>query len=62
MSAKAENLSLNFTYPAKLVSDYDVIIKPQVSGVIVEKLFKAGDLIKKDKHFSLSNKINLKQV
>ncbi|APA53091.1 efflux RND transporter periplasmic adaptor subunit [Campylobacter coli] len=47
MSAKAENLPLNFTYPAKLVSDYDVIIKPQVSGVIVEKLFKAGDLIKK---------------
>ncbi|EMW0319847.1 efflux RND transporter periplasmic adaptor subunit [Campylobacter coli] len=47
MSAKAENLPLNFTYPAKLVSDYDVIIKPQVSGVIMEKLFKAGDLIKK---------------
>ncbi|KQH62576.1 hemolysin D [Campylobacter coli] len=47
MSAKAENLPLNFTYPAKLVSDYDVIIKPQVSGVIVEKLFKAGNLIKK---------------
>lgn len=47
MNAKAENLPLNFTYPAKLVSDYDVIIKPQVSGVIVEKLFKAGDLIKK---------------
>ncbi|EAJ2047033.1 efflux RND transporter periplasmic adaptor subunit [Campylobacter coli] len=47
MSAKAENLPLNFTYSAKLVSDYDVIIKPQVSGVIVEKLFKAGDLIKK---------------
>ncbi|EKS3205218.1 efflux RND transporter periplasmic adaptor subunit [Campylobacter coli] len=47
MSVKAENLPLNFTYPAKLVSDYDVIIKPQVSGVIVEKLFKAGDLIKK---------------
>lgn len=47
MSAKAENLPLNFTYPAKLVSDYDVIIKPQVSGVIVEKLFKAGDLVKK---------------
>ncbi|ECL0283892.1 efflux RND transporter periplasmic adaptor subunit [Campylobacter coli] len=47
MSAKSEDLPLSFTYPAKLVSDYDVIIKPQVSGVIVEKLFKAGDLIKK---------------
>lgn len=47
MNAKGENLSLSFTYPAKLVSDYDVIIKPQVSGIIVEKLFKAGDLVKK---------------
>ncbi|MCW1694196.1 efflux RND transporter periplasmic adaptor subunit, partial [Campylobacter jejuni] len=29
MSAKSEDLPLSFTYPAKLVSDYDVIIKPQ---------------------------------
>ncbi|EGK7561396.1 efflux RND transporter periplasmic adaptor subunit [Campylobacter coli] len=47
MSVKAENIPLSFTYPAKLVSDYDVTIKPQVSGIIVEKLFKAGDLVKK---------------
>ena len=47
MSAKSEDLPLNFTYPAKLVSDYDVIIKPQVSGVIVNKLFKAGDKVKR---------------
>ncbi len=47
MSAKSEDLPLSFTYPAKLVSDYDVIIKPQVSGVIVNKLFKAGDKVKK---------------
>ncbi|TKX32614.1 efflux RND transporter periplasmic adaptor subunit [Campylobacter aviculae] len=46
MYAKAENLPLAFTYPAKLVSDYDVIIKPQVSGVIKDKLFRAGDLVK----------------
>ncbi|TKX31301.1 efflux RND transporter periplasmic adaptor subunit [Campylobacter estrildidarum] len=46
MNAKAENLPLAFTYPAKLVSDYDVIIKPQVSGVIKDKLFQAGDLVK----------------
>lgn len=40
MSAKSEDLPLSFTYPAKLVSDYDVIIKPQVSGVIENKLLK----------------------
>lgn len=47
ISAKSEDLPLTFTYPAKLVSDYDVIIKPQVSGIIIEKYFKAGDLVKK---------------
>lgn len=46
ISVKAENLPLEFTYPAKLVSDYDVILKPQVSGMIVKKLFNAGDLVK----------------
>ncbi len=48
MSVEAKDLALNFTYPAKLVSDYDVIIKPQVSGIIVKKLFNAGDFVKKD--------------
>ncbi|MBM0636812.1 efflux RND transporter periplasmic adaptor subunit [Campylobacter sp. VicNov18] len=47
MSVKSEDLPLSFTYPAKLVSNYDVIIKPQVSGVIINKLFKAGDTVKK---------------
>lgn len=52
ISAKSEDITLKFTYPAKLVSDYDVIIKPQVSGVILEKYFKAGDMVKKgDKLF-----------
>ncbi|TKX34574.1 efflux RND transporter periplasmic adaptor subunit [Campylobacter taeniopygiae] len=46
MKAKSENLPLSFTYPAKLVSDYDVILKPQVSGVILKKYFKAGDRVK----------------
>ncbi|MFQ6342440.1 efflux RND transporter periplasmic adaptor subunit [Campylobacter sp. VTCC 70190] len=46
LSVKAEDLPLSFTYPAKLVSDYDVILKPQVSGVIVKKLFNAGDRVK----------------
>ncbi|MCX2683494.1 efflux RND transporter periplasmic adaptor subunit [Campylobacter sp. MIT 21-1685] len=47
LSAQAENLPLVFTYPARLVSDYDVILKAQVSGMVVEKLFNAGDLVKK---------------
>jgi len=52
MLAKSQDLALKFSYPAKLVSDYDVIIKPQVSGVILEKYFEAGDLVKKgDKLF-----------
>ncbi|ARJ57194.1 efflux RND transporter periplasmic adaptor subunit [Campylobacter cuniculorum] len=46
ITAKSENIPLRFSYPAKLVSDYDVIIKPQVSGVIIKKYFKAGDLVK----------------
>lgn len=46
MEAKSENLPLSFTYPAKLVSDYDVVLKPQVSGVILKKYFKAGDMVK----------------
>lgn len=52
MSVQSEDIALKFTYPAKLVSDYDVIIKPQVSGIILEKYFKAGDMVKKgDKLF-----------
>ncbi|MPV54204.1 efflux RND transporter periplasmic adaptor subunit [Campylobacter hepaticus] len=47
MMVHSEDLPLSFTYPAKLVSNYDVIIKPQVSGIIVNKLFKAGDIVKK---------------
>ncbi|KAA6227106.1 efflux RND transporter periplasmic adaptor subunit [Campylobacter sp. LR291e] len=47
-----EDLPLKFEYPAQLVSDYDVVIKPQVNGVIMEKYFKAGDYVKKgDKLF-----------
>lgn len=50
--AKSENIPLKFSYPAKLVSDYDAIVKPQVSGVISEKYFRAGDIVKKgDKLF-----------
>lgn len=54
--AKSEDVPLRFTYPAKLVSDYDTTIKPQVSGVIVEKYFKAGDVVKKgDKLFLIES-------
>ena len=47
MVAKGENIPLKFEYPAKLVTDLDVNIKPKVSGAIVEKYFKAGDFAKK---------------
>lgn len=46
-SAKSEDIALSFSYPAQLVSDYDVIIKPQVSGVITEQFFKPGDKVLK---------------
>lgn len=37
-----------FSYPATLTSDEDVVIRPKVSGMISQKLFKAGDRVKKD--------------
>lgn len=46
-TARAEDLALSFSYPAELVSDLDVIIKPQVSGVIREQFFRPGDRVKK---------------
>lgn len=48
ITAKAADIRLHFSYPAQIVSDEDVIIKPKVSGAIVEKLFKAGDKVQKD--------------
>lgn len=47
MAAKSENVALEFSYPAELISEEDVLLKPKVSGQVVEKLFKAGDLVKK---------------
>lgn len=46
--AKAADIRLHFSYPAQIVSDEDVVLKPKVSGSIVEKTFKAGDKVKKD--------------
>ncbi len=46
ITAKSENLPLRFSYPATLVSDYDAVLKPEVSGMIIKKFFKAGDLVK----------------
>ncbi|MCR2065732.1 efflux RND transporter periplasmic adaptor subunit [Campylobacter helveticus] len=52
ITAKSEDIPLHFSYPAQLVSDYDAIIKPQVSGVVIEKFFEAGQRVKKgDKLF-----------
>ncbi|TQR33844.1 efflux RND transporter periplasmic adaptor subunit [Campylobacter sp. MIT 99-7217] len=50
--AKGENLSLEYTYPATLTSDYDVVLKAKVSGSIKEQYFKPGASVKKgDKLF-----------
>ncbi len=46
--AQSADIELSFSYPAQLVSEEDVVLKPKVSGSIVEKLFKAGDTVKKD--------------
>lgn len=46
--AQASDEPLFFNYPATLTSDEDVFIRPKVSGMISEKLFKAGDFVKKD--------------
>lgn len=48
ITAQAADVRLRFSYPAQLVSEEDVVLKPKVSGAIVEKLFKAGDKVQKD--------------
>ncbi|TQR40189.1 efflux RND transporter periplasmic adaptor subunit [Campylobacter sp. MIT 12-8780] len=48
MLALGEDISTSYSYPAKLVSEEDVVLKPKVSGAITQKLFKAGDRVKKD--------------
>lgn len=48
ISAQSSDIKLTFSYPAQLVSEEDVVLKPKVSGSIVEKLFKAGDRVQKD--------------
>lgn len=48
MIAKSDNINLSFSYPARLVSEEDVVIKPKISGAVVQKFFKAGDKVEKD--------------
>lgn len=45
--AKAENLPLSFTYPARLESPQSINLLPKVSGTIISQNFKAGQSIKK---------------
>lgn len=45
--AKAENLPLSFTYPARLASPQNVNLLPKVSGTIISQNFKAGQKVKK---------------
>ncbi|HEG2606714.1 MULTISPECIES: efflux RND transporter periplasmic adaptor subunit [unclassified Campylobacter] len=52
MTMQSANLPLEFTYPARLSTELDVIIKPKVSGEIKAKYFKSGQAVKKgDKLF-----------
>ena len=48
LSAKAEDIKLSFKYPAILSSDKDVLLRPKVSGQIVQKLFTEGESVLKD--------------
>ena len=45
--ATLANEAISISYPAKLLSEEDVIIKAKVSGNITKKMFKAGDKVKK---------------
>lgn len=45
--AKGEDIAISYAYPAKLVSDHDVVLKAKVSGTIKERYFQAGDTVKK---------------
>ncbi|MBT0826091.1 efflux RND transporter periplasmic adaptor subunit [Campylobacter lari] len=52
MIMQSANLPLEFTYPARLSTELDVLIKPKVSGEIKQKYFKSGQAVKKgDKLF-----------
>ncbi|ENQ6619965.1 efflux RND transporter periplasmic adaptor subunit [Campylobacter lari] len=52
MTMQSSNLPLEFTYPARLSTELDVVIKPKVSGEIKAKYFKSGQAVKKgDKLF-----------
>lgn len=48
LKVQSADIALSFSYPATLVSEEDVVLKPKVSGAIAEKFFKAGDKVKKD--------------
>lgn len=52
ITMQSKDLPLKFSYPAKLSTDLDVMIKPKVSGEIKQKYFKSGQAVKKgDKLF-----------
>ncbi|WP_291951924.1 efflux RND transporter periplasmic adaptor subunit [Campylobacter sp.] len=52
ITMQSQDLPLEFSYPARLNTDLDVIIKPKVSGEIKKKYFRSGQAVKKgDKLF-----------
>lgn len=46
VKAKKEDIPITFEYPAKIVSDQDVTLRPKVSGTLIKQYFKAGDKVK----------------
>ncbi|QKF93005.1 efflux RND transporter periplasmic adaptor subunit [Campylobacter sp. CCUG 57310] len=46
IKAKKEDIPITFEYPAKIVSDQDVTLRPKVSGTLIKQYFKAGDSVK----------------
>ena len=45
ITAKKSDIPISFEYPAKIVSEQDVVIYPKVSGTIVKQFFKSGDKV-----------------
>lgn len=55
ITVKKSDIPISLTYPGKLTSDKDVVIRAQASGVLLEKYFKAGDFVTKGQKLFLIN-------
>lgn len=55
ITVQKSDIPISLTYPGKVTSDKDVIIRAQASGVILDKYFKAGDFVTKGQKLFLIN-------